>query len=152
MRRTKDPVPIPAMAEVIGKLAVRLHALGKLLHLLLTGCNTVNVVLPICKHIDSICAEAKQSVWVLATNSVWPGDLSTFLWSQYGSTVTPELTEFRRATRIMLDEYTVHYRRQKIKDQSMAEHTTSTRLHERVMLDRLDKVGDKGGFAVMAPL
>jgi hypothetical protein len=70
MRRTKDPVPIPAMAETIGKLAVRLHGLGKLLHLLLTGCNTVNLVLPICKHIDGMCAAAKQSVWVLATHSV----------------------------------------------------------------------------------
>jgi hypothetical protein len=153
MRRTKDPVPIPAMAETIGKLAVRLHGLGKLLHLLLTGCNTVSLVLPICKHIDGMCAAAKQSVWVLATNSVWPGDLSTFLWSQYGSTVNQELTEFRCATRIILDEYTAHWRRQKIKDQAMAEHTKGIQfLSELVMLDRLDKVRDEAGFAVMAPL
>ena len=153
MRRAKDPVPIPTIAEPIGKLAVRLHEAGKLLHVLLTGCNTVNVVLPICKHIDGLCPDAKQSVWVLATNSVWPGDLSTFLWSLYGSTVSHDLKEFRSATRILLDEFTSHWRRQKVKDAGMDEHVKHLRsLSDLVLLDRLDNVRDGSGFAVMATL
>lgn len=153
MRRTKDPVPIPAMAETVGKLAIRIHKAGKLLHLLMTGCNTVNMVLPICKHIDGMCPDAKKSVWVLATNSVWPGDLSTFLWSQYGSTVSQDLTEFRSATRTILDEFTAHWRRQKIKDVAMAEQAKRIKsLSDLVLLDKLDNVRDEAGFAVMATL
>ena len=153
MRRAKDPVPLPAIAETIGKLAVRLHRAGKLLHVLLTGCNTVNIVLPICKHIDNTCPDAKKSVWVLATNAVWPSDLSTFLWSQYGSTVSADLTDFRRATHVILDEFTAHWRRQKIKDVSMAEEAKQIQsLSDLVLLDRLDNVRDEAGFAVMATL
>ena len=153
MRRAKDPVPLLAMAETIGKLAVRLHEAGKVLHVLLTGCNTVNLVLPVCTHIDGLCPDARKSVWVLATKSVWPGDLSTFLWSQYGSTVSQDLRDFRSATCILLDEFTSHWRRQKIKDAALAEHVKELKsLSDLVLLDRLDNVRDEAGFAVMAPL
>lgn len=152
-RRTKDPVPLAAMGEAIGKLAVRVHVAGKSLHVLLTGCNTINLVLPVCTFLDGTCPAAKQSVWMLATNSVWPGDLSTFLWAQYGSTVSRELTEFRSATRIILDEYTAHWRRQKIKDEAMEGKVRGVKsLADLVMLDRLDGVREEGGFARMATL
>jgi hypothetical protein len=128
--------------------------LGKTLHVLLTGCNTIYLVLPICQKLDALCCAAKGSVWVLATNSVWPGDMSCFLWAQYGYTVTEDLAAFRNATRIMLDEFTIHWRRQKLSDQSLAEdtHTSNMSLAERVTLDRLDRVKDDAGFAKMALL
>jgi hypothetical protein len=153
-RRGKDPVPLAVVAENIAKLAVRAFELGKQFHLLLTGCNTVNVVLPICKQVDRFDAAAKQSIWVLATNSVWPGDLSTFLWSQYGSTASPDLAEYRSATRILLDEYTTHWRRQKVMDASMESKkaVAVASLADLVLLDRLDRVRDESGFAVMGML
>ena len=97
--------------------------------------------------------EGRAPVWVLATKSVWPGDLSTFLWSQYGSTVSQDLRDFRSATCILLDEFTSHWRRQKIKDAALAEHVKELKsLSDLVLLDRLDNVRDEAGFAVMAPL
>lgn len=146
-------MPLAVVAENIGKLAVRVHEAGKQLHLLLPGCNSVNLMLPLCTYVDGVCAAAKQSVWVLATNSVWPGDLSTFLWSQYGSTVSQDLAAFRLATRTLLDEYTSHWRRQKISDAAMEASSKRVKsLADLVLLDRLDRVGEECGFAVMAML
>ena len=151
-RRTKDLVPLVVIAEKIANLAQKCHTLGKTLHILLTGCNTVNLVLPLCHQLDSLCPEAKSSVWLLATQSVWPGDMSTFLWSQYGATVSTDLATFRSATATILDEYTTHWRRQKINDPSMHEHARIKSLKELVVLDRLDRVKDDAGFAKMEPL
>ena len=151
-RRAKDPVPLNVMAGHIARLGKRCQTLGKTLHLLLTGCNTVNLVLPICEKLDSLCPAAKCCVWVLATNSVWPGDMSPFLWAQYGFTVTEDLAAYRVATRILLDEFNVHWQRQKMVDESLAEKNLQQTLCERVMLDRLDRVVNEAGFATMASL
>ena len=77
-----------------------MHDVGKTLHVLLLGCNTVNLVLPLHQKLSAIRPEALGSVWMLATSDVWPGDLSTFLWCNYGSLVTHDLADFRRATRV----------------------------------------------------
>ena len=150
-RRTKDLVPLDFIADQLATLGARCHAAGKVLHCLLTGCNTINLVLPVCSKLDALGAsEAKSSVWMLATSSVWPGDLSALLWSQYGHTLSVELAAYRRATFTLLDEFTVHWRRQKIKDMAMQQQVES--LAHLIMLDRLDNVEDEVGFAKMAKL
>ena len=94
-----------------------------------------------------------ESVWVLATTQVWPGDMSTFLRSQYGATVSTDLAAFRLATRTILDEFSAHWKRQKIRDEAMSEQVRKFRsLADLVVLDRLDRVEEEAGFAKMAPL
>ena len=151
-RRKKDIVPLARIAQPLAALGARCHRAGKVLHVLLTGCNTVNLVLPVWNLLPE---EARSSVWILATNSVWPGDMSIFLWHHYGSTVSVDLVSFRKATHVLLDEYTSHWKRQNIRDGSMEEHGKHavSSLASLVMLDRMDKVkvGD-GGVADMAML
>lgn len=149
----KDALPLATLATHIAALACRVHDREKTLHVLLTGCNTVNLVLPLRQKLSAICPEALSSVWILATNAVWPGDLSTFLWCRYGSTVTRDLADFRRATRVVLDEFTSHWKRQKVKDASMAAASKNVEsLAQLVLLDRLDKVEEAAGFAKMDAL
>ena len=149
-RRTKDMVPLAVVASHIAGLGNRCHAKQKVLHVLLTGCNTSNLVLPIRQKLEPA---AQSSVWVLATTSVWPGDMSTFLWCQYGATVSTNLAAFRLATRTILDEFSAHWKRQKIRDEAMSEQVKKFRsLADLVVLDRLDRVEEKAGFAKMAPL
>ena len=111
----KDAVPLANLATHLAAFACRVHEVGKTLHLLLTGCNTVNLVLPLHRKLSAIRPEALGSVWMLATSDVWPGDLSVFLWCNYGSLVTHDLADFRRGTRVLLDEFTVHWKRQKLR-------------------------------------
>jgi hypothetical protein len=146
----KDAVPLVNLATHLAAFACRVHDAGKTLHLLLTGCNTVNLVLPLHQKLSAIRPEALGSVWMLATNDVWPGDLSTFLWCNYGSLVTHDLADYRRATRVLLDEYTAHWKRQKLQDVSMSAKVES--LANLVLLDRLDRVVDVAGFAKMDAL
>lgn len=146
----KDAVPLANLATHLAAFACRVHDAGKTLHLLLTGCNTVNLVLPLHQKLSAIRPEALGSVWMLATNDVWPGDLSTFLWCNYGSLVTHDLADFRRATRVLLDEFTAHWKRQKLRDVSMTAKVES--LADLVRLDRLDRVEDVAGFAKMDAL
>jgi len=146
----KDAVPLANLATHLAAFACRVHDVGKTLHLLLTGCNTVNLVLPLHRKLSAIRPEALGSVWMLATSDVWPGDLSTFLWCNYGSLVTHDLADFRRATRVLLDEFTVHLKRQKLQDASMTAKVES--LANLVLLDRLDRVEDVAGFAKMDAL
>ena len=149
-RRTKDMVPLAVVASHIAGLGNRCHAKQKVLHVLLTGCNTSNLVLPIRQKLEPA---AQSSVWVLATTQVWPGDMSTFLWSQYGATVSTDLAAFRLATRTILDEFSAHWKRQKIRDEAMSEQVRKFRsLADLVVLDRLDRVEEEAGFAKMAPL
>ena len=149
-RRTKDMVPLAVVASHIAGLGNRWHAKQKVLHVLLTGCNTSNLVLPIRQKLEPA---AQSSVWVLATTQVWPGDMSTFLWSQYGATVSTDLAAFRLATRTILDEFSAHWKRQKIRDEAMSEQVRKLRsLADLVVLDRLDRVEEEAGFAKMAPL
>ena len=151
-RRTKDMVPLDLIADQLAQLGARCHKAGKVLHCLLTGCNTHNLVLPICSKLDACDAsEAKSSVWVLATRSVWPGDLSSFLWAEYGAPVSTNLEAFRKATFTLVDDFTTHWRRQKIRDLSMEQQKIKS-LADLVLLDRLDNVEDVAGFARMAPL
>ena len=151
-RRGKDMVPLARIAAPIAALGARCHHLGKVLHVLLTGCNTMNLVLLVR---NLLAEEARSSVYVLATNTVWPGDMSTFLWHHYGSMVSVDLRAFRDATRVLLDEYTAHWRRQKIRDGSLEDHghTAGETLASYVVLDRMDRVGEgDGGIPIMAGL
>ena len=67
-------------------------------------------------------ADARGAVWVLATTSVFPSDVTPFLWHHYGSYVQKEdMDPFRAATRTLLGEYTEHYNRQKIQNESLRE-------------------------------
>jgi hypothetical protein len=146
----KDAVPLANLATHLAAFACRVHDVGKTLHVLLLGCNTVNLVLPLHQKLSAIRPEALGSVWMLATSDVWPGDLSTFLWCNYGSLVTHDLADFRRATRVLLDEFTAHWKRQKLRDVSMTAKVES--LADLVRLDRLDRVEDVAGFAKMDAL
>ena len=146
----KDAVPLANLATHLAAFACRVHDVGKTLHVLLLGCNTVNLVLPLHQKLSAIRPEALGSVWMLATSDVWPGDLSTFLWCNYGSLVTHDLADFRRATRVLLDEFTAHWKRQKLRDVSMTAKVES--LANLVLLDRLDRVEDVAGFAKMDAL
>ena len=150
-RCTKDAVPYEYLAKHLATFVAKCHNAGKVVHLLLTGCNSVGLVLPVCRQLDVLCPDARGSAWILATNSVWPGDLSTFLWSQYGCTVSPNLDTFRCATRMLLDDFTEHWKRQKLQDPSIR-HMADKSLSDFVLLDRLDKVEDDAGFAKMSPL
>ena len=98
--------------------------------------------------LDAHCAAAKKSVWMLCTKAVWPGDLSTFLWSQYGANVSRDLDSFRLATRTILDEYTAHFSRQAV----VMEDFEGSLLSDLVLLDRLDRIKDVAGFPQMAAL
>mgnify|MGYP001040986653 CR=1 FL=1 len=146
----KDAVPLANLATHLAAFACRVHDVGKTLHVLLLGCNTVNLVLPLHQKLSAIRPEALGSVWMLATSDVWPGDLSTFLWCNYGSLVTHDLADFRRATRVLLDEFTAHWKRQKLRDVSITAKVES--LADLVRLDRLDRVEDVAGFAKMDAL
>jgi len=93
-------------------------------------------------------------VWVLATSDVFPGDLASFLWAEYGDTVDTDPASFRTSTRKLLDELTHHYKRQRIQDVYMQRQARKYEgLAELVHLDRLDKVSEgANGVASMAPL
>ena len=98
-------------------------------------------------------------MWLLATNDVWPSDLSCLLWHMYGETVSVGLDQYRVETRTLIDQFTEHYKRQNIilealeeagvtKNESLA-HVKS--LADLVHLDRLDRIeASDGGFAEMA--
>lgn len=141
---TKDSVPHAAVAKSVSVLAARAVAAGKQLHLLLTGCNTQQLVPELLKAIP---ASAHTSIWVLCTSEVWPSDVAPFLWHHYGALVQLEdLQTFRSATRSLLGEYTEHYHRQRIQDESVREarasngSTLEESLANAVRLDRLDRV------------
>ena len=155
-RVTKDPVPYGTLAKDIQALAARVVAAGKELHILLTGCNTQNLMQSL---LSTLPADQHPHVWVLCTSFVWPSDLATFLWHHYGSLARPgDLDAFRSATRKLLGEYTLHYQRQRIRDESMREARAGaaqfeTSLANCVFMDRLDKVAvAPGGEVRMAML
>jgi hypothetical protein len=82
--RTKDMVPYGFVAECIAPLANKCAAMGKELHLLLTGCNTINICPALLAQLPK---PSHKSVWILCTSTKWPGDLATFLWHLYGTFV-----------------------------------------------------------------
>jgi hypothetical protein len=142
-RKVKDRTPHQAVAAAIGPFANRVAAAGKFLHLFLVGCNTISAVQPI--H-ALVSPEARSNVWVLCTSNLWPSDLSTFLWHLYGSTVQPDLSTFRIGTATLLQEYTHHYKRQRIIDPTKQEAKTPQCLASMVHLDRLDRVKIEGAW------
>lgn len=129
-----------AIAKCISPLAEHVFEAGKVLHIVLPGCNTINL----CYHLkESLPEQVHHIVYILCTSDVWPGDLSHIMWSQYGTNLTADLSHFRAATRSILDEYTHHYKRQRILDQSMqatAKKKSRQRLSDAVYLDRLDRI------------
>ena len=154
-RVTKDPVPYSILAKNIAALATRVVAAGKELHILLTGCNTQNLIGSL---LATLAADQHPHVWVLCTNFVWPSDVATFLWHHYGSLARPgDLAAFRSATRRLLGEYTLHYQRQRIHDESMREARGGAAEFEGslancVFMDRLDRVTVSPGGEVSMSL
>ena len=74
---------------------------------------------------------------------VWPSDCSTLLclWHLYGATASAGgLDNFRAGTRTLLGEYTDHYKRQRILDQSREELKLEGSLGNAVHCSRLDRV------------
>jgi hypothetical protein len=118
-RTTKDVVPYAVIAGTLGALARRVMEAGKELHIILAGCNTIGLV----SHLHTSTPEAaRPHVWVICTNEVWPSDLAPMLWHHHATLVNKgDLTEFRLATRTLLGEYTEHYQRQRIEDDSLRE-------------------------------
>ena len=128
-------------------------AAGKELHLILAGCNTIQMV----GHIfTNTPPTARSSVWVLCTSEVWPSDLAPFLWHHYGDLVQKgDLQAYRSATRKLLGEYTEHYKRQRIEDDAVREARSGggcggfeDSLANAARCDRLDRVRAGGGGAV----
>ena len=87
---------------------------------------------------------------MLCTSEVWPSDVATFLWHQYGSLAQPnDLAAFRQGTRELLGEYTDHYKRQRIPDTSRTELGLHGSLADAVHCARLDTVKIVGTHAQM---
>ena len=147
----KHAVGITKLASFIAPLATRCAEEGKVLHVILAGCNTVSLCLPL-KNLLS--PEVQGKVWLLCTRDTWPGDLATFLWAEYGTNLTSDLTAFRSATRSLLDEFTHHYKRQRIRDvdHNSARSKSFSSLAELVLLDRVDNIQMIEGGLVMAHL
>ena len=149
--RTKDLVPLKFIADAIAPLAHRCHTQGKELHLLLLGCNTIQLV----PHLKTaIPPEEAGCVTVMCTSEVWPSDCSMMLWHLYGATVrTNGLSDFRAGTRTLIGEYTSHYQRQRIIDETREELGIADSLANAVHCDRLDNVVvSEAGHAKMAIL
>ena len=66
-------VALKFVAEHLGCFANRCFKMGKILHVLCTGCNTVNLALPLKAAIEEA---AWPTVWFMGTRDVWPGDLA----------------------------------------------------------------------------
>jgi hypothetical protein len=146
-RRSKDAVSHESVAATLRPLAERCAAQGKYLHVLATGCNTIQLAPPLKARIPQT---AQPYVWLLCTSEVWPSDLATFLWNLYGSLAQPDdLTAFRQGTRELLGEYTDHYKRQRIEDPALTEHGLHGSLADAVHCARLDTVQIVGTFAQM---
>ena len=119
------------------------------LHVLLIGCNTIQAV----PALKTAIADEKvqQKVVVMVTSEVWPSDCSIFLWDLYGAAArVGDLTSFRTGTRTKLGEYTSHFTRQRIVDESREELKITGSLADAVHCDRLSDVKlGPGGEAVM---
>lgn len=146
-RRCKDAVRWASVAATLKQLAERCAAQGKYLHVLATGCNTIQLAAPLKVQVPET---AQPYVWMLCTSEVWPSDLASFLWHLYGSCAQPnDLTAFRQGTRELLGEYTDHYKRQRITDMSRAELGLDGSLADAVHCARLDTVQIVGTHAQM---
>jgi hypothetical protein len=148
--RVKDLVPHATIAEAIAPLTEKCASLGKEMHLLLLGCNTIGAIPSLKQHISQ---EAQKRVTVLCTSEVWPSDCTPLLWTLYGTYARPgDLDNFRAGTRTLLGEYTDHYARQRIIDDSRAELKLQGSLANAVHCDRLDRVVEQPGCGVQMSL
>ena len=146
-RKHTDRVPHAAVAEHISKLASRMGP-HQTLHVLLTGCNTSMLALPL-KH--KLSDELQSRVWLLCTNEVWPSDLSSCLWHHYGALVSADLGAFRMNTRALIHDFTTHWQRQNIVNPAFEEarQLKVESLAHLVHLDRMDRVTSVAGFPKM---
>ena len=148
-RRVKDSVPHAFLAQAIAPLAAKCAERDVELHVLLIGCNTIQAV----PALKTAIADEKvqQKVVVMVTSEVWPSDCSIFLWDLYGAAArVGDLTSFRTGTRTKLGEYTNHFTRQRIVDESREELKITGSLADAVHMDRLSDVRiAPGGEAVM---
>ena len=158
-RVAKDLVPYAVVAAKCAGIAERVADAGKELHLILAGCNTIGLV----SHLHAATAdEVRKHVWVVCTDEVWPSDLAPFLWHHYGGLVQKgDLQFFRSATRTLLGEYTEHYKRQRIQDETLREARAQRAkpggfeesLANAAKCERLDRVTvPVGGIAQVAIL
>ena len=156
-RTAKDAVPHSVTAKSLGVLAARVAHAGKELHILMPGCNTISLVQALHAAVPD---SAREHVWVLCTDTVWPSDLAPFLWHHYGSLAQRgDLQLFRSATRSLIGEYTDHYKRQRIEDEALRDARAKqseaaggryeVSLAEAVYLDRLDRVAVQVGQGVV---
>lgn len=139
-RRTKQYVTHAEVARMIEPLADKCAANQKELHLLLVGCNTGGLAAALK---SAIKANAQPSVWVVCTSDLWPSDLAPFLWHLYGSYVLKgDLHAYRMHTRNLIGEYTDHYKRQRLVDQSRVDQARDFEqsLANCCHCDRLDRV------------
>lgn len=136
--RFKDLLPHAHVASALAPLADKCHALGIELHLLLIGCNTIQAV-PALKA--AISPNSASCVTVLCTSEVWPSDCSVLLWHLYGALArVGGLAAYRSGTRQLLGEYTDHYQRQRIRDESLSELKIEGSLANAVHCSTLDQV------------
>ena len=136
--RVKVPLAHKTVAQYIAPLATKCASMGKELHVLLLGCNTINTVTALKREIRP---EEQKVVTVLCTSDLWPSDCSTMLWCLYGALVrTKDVNTFRAGTRNLLGEYTDHYARQRIMDESRAELKLTGSLANAVHCDRLSNI------------
>ena len=122
-----------------------IFCVGKELHIILAGCNTVGLITAV---YEATPEAVREHVWVVCTNYQWPSDIAPFLWHHYASLVQKgDLQAFRAATRRLLGEYTEHYNRQRIEDEALKEarsgKQTKPGLNESLanaaLCDRLDR-------------
>lgn len=146
--RVKVPLAHKTVAQYIAPLATKCASMGKELHVLLLGCNTINTVTALKREIRP---EEQKVVTVLCTSDLWPSDCSTMLWCLYGALArTKDLNSFRADTRSLLGTYTDHYQRQSIEDTSRQELKITDSLANAVHCDRLSNIRtEDGGHAVM---
>ena len=127
-----------AIAEAIKPLAEKCANEKKELHLLLLGCNTITLI-PDLKNVMTL--DVQKYVTVLCTSEAWPSDCASLLWSLYGHYARAgDLHSFRAGTRNLLGEYTAHYIRQRIVDDSRKALKLNGSLANAVHCQRLDSI------------
>ena len=149
----KDLVPLETFSNMLIPFLERVCQTGKWSHVFLVGCNSVGIVANL---IGKLSEAAKKTLMLLATTSVWPSGISPLLWCCYFTPdLTTDLSEYRVQTRMLLDEWTVHHKRQRIVDDSMEEVMKKVRtLADLVVLDRADAIAapNAGCLPAMSPL
>ena len=148
----KDAVPHTLIAADIAAFATQCVEAGKVVHVFLCGCNTINLALPL---VAVSPQHARSKVWLACTAKVWPSDLAPWLWHLYGKLADENMHAFRSQTRQLLDESTHHWKRQRVSDPSMAAAMAGVgSLADLVYFDRLDRVSASatGALTEMAPL